>query len=238
MIYVQLINSIARISAGAGVSFRIDYCPAAGSEFLQEVRILSGLEVGLFSEDYIMRLIRLATAALAQIIGLKKAGQYRPALQAIDQAFEEVLGLKADLIRAMDDESLLSALTQQDRLDTDRLLILADLFFEEADILALQGKTTASRSSALRALNFYLDVVLDWGPERISQKYEKIEQLVDTLGEQNLPPDTCFALYFYYVQVNELSAAKRMLEGLKADPDWREDALLEEAELERKLSGM
>jgi hypothetical protein len=195
------------------------------------------LEVGLFSEDYIMRMIRLATAALAQIIGLKKAGQYRPALQAIDQALEEVLGLKAGLIRAMDDESLLSGLTQQDRLDTDRLLILADLFFEEADILAMQGKTDASQASALRALNFYLDVVLDWGPERVSQKFEKIEQLVQKLGEQILPAQTCFALYFYYVQVGELPSAKRMLERLKADPDWREDALLEEAELERKPGG-
>jgi hypothetical protein len=188
----------------------------------------------LFSEDYIMRMIRLATAALVQIIGLKKAGQYQPALQAIDQALEEVLGLKAGLIRAMDDESLLSGLTQQDRLDTDRLLILADLFFEEADILAMQGKADGSQASALRALNFYLDVVLDWGPERVSQKFEKIEQLVQKLGEQILPPQTCFALYFYYVQVGELPSAKRMLEKLKAYPDWREEALSEEAELERK----
>jgi hypothetical protein len=169
-----------------------------------------------------------------QIIGLKKAGQYQPALQAIDQALEEVLGLKAGLIRAMDDESLLSGLTQQDRLDTDRLLILADLFFEEADILAMQGKADGSQASALRALNFYLDVVLDWGPERVSQKFEKIEQLVQKLGEQILPPQTCFALYFYYVQVGELPSAKRMLEKLKAYPDWREEALSEEAELERK----
>ena len=190
----------------------------------------------MFSEDYIMRMIRMATAAMVQIIGLKKGGQYRQALQAIDQALEEVLGLKADLIRAMDDESLLSALTQQDRLDTDRLLLLADLFFEETDILAMQDKPAASQASALRALNFYLDVVLDWGPERISEKYAKIEQLVDSLGENTLPPQTCFALYFYYVQVGELSSARRVLEKLKALPDWREDALSEEAELERKLA--
>jgi hypothetical protein len=190
----------------------------------------------LFSEDYIMRMIRMATAAMVQIIGLKKGGQYRQALQAIDQALEEVLGLKADLIRAMDDESLLSALTQQDHLDTDRLLLLADLFFEETDILAMQDKPAASQASALRALNFYLDVVLDWGPERISEKYAKIEQLVDSLGENTLPPQTCFALYFYYVQVGELSSARRVLEKLKALPDWREDALSEEAELERKLA--
>jgi hypothetical protein len=193
--------------------------------------------VGLFSEDFILRMIRLATAALAQIIGLKKSGQYLQALQAVDQALEEVLGLKADLIRAMDDESLLSALTQQNRLDTDRLIILADLFTEEADILSRQGKPAASQASALRALNFYLDVVLEWGPERVSAKFEKIDELVAILGDPTLPPQTCFALYFYYVQVGELPAARRMLEKLKTDPDWRDDALLEEAELERRLAG-
>jgi hypothetical protein len=191
----------------------------------------------LFSEDFILRMIRLATAALVQIVGLKKAGQYPEARQAIDQALEEVLGLKSDLIRAMDDESLLSALTQQERLDTDRLIILADLFYEEADILSRQGKLTDSRASALRALNFYLDVILDWGRDRIATKYEKIEELVATLGERDLPPQTLFALYFYYDQVGEIAAARRMLESLKSFPDWREDALLEEAELERRLAG-
>jgi hypothetical protein len=193
--------------------------------------------VELFSEDFILRMIRLATAALAQIMGLKKGGQYPEALQAIDQALEEVLGLKADLIRAMDDESLLSALTQQDRLDTDRILILADLFYEEADILSRQGNSTSSQSSALRALNFYLDVVLEWGPERIAKKFVKIEELVATLGEQNLPPQTFYRLYFYYEQVGEISIARRMLEMLKRYPDWQEVALQEEAELDRRLAG-
>lgn len=191
----------------------------------------------MFSEDYILRMIRMATAAMAEIMGLKKGGQYPQAMHAIDQAMEEVLGLKADLIRALDDQSLLSALTQNDRLDTDRLLILADLYYEDADILALQGKPTVAQASTLRALNFYLDVVLDWGPEKVSKKFDKIEELVGKLDEQDLPPQTCFALFFYYDQVGEFPAARRMLEKLKQDPDWRDEALIEEAEFERRLSG-
>lgn len=191
----------------------------------------------MFSEDYILRMIRMATAAMAEIMGLKKGGRYPQAMQAIDQTMEEVLGLKADLIRALDDESLLSALTQNDRLDTDRLLILADLYFEEADILTKQGKPIAAQASALRALNFYLDVVLDWGAERVPKKFDKIEELVEKLGEQDLPPQSCFALFFYYDQVGEFPAARRMLQKLKQDPDWRDEALMEEAEFERRLSG-
>ncbi len=191
----------------------------------------------MFSEDYILRMIRMATAAMVQILRLKKGGQYPQAIQAIDQTLEEVLGLKADLIRAMEDESVLLSLTQHEQLDTDRLLILADLFYEEGDILAKQGKPAASHASSLRALNFYLDVVLDWGADRISEKFGKIEDLVGQLDEQTLPPQTCFALYFYYQQVGDLSAARRMLQRLKEDPDWREEALLEEAEFDRKIAG-
>jgi tetratricopeptide (TPR) repeat protein len=191
----------------------------------------------MFSEDYILRMIRMATAAMAQILRLKKGGQYPQAIQAIDQTLEEVLGLKADLIRALEDESVLSSLTQHEQLDTDRLLILADLFYEEGDILAKQGRPAASQASSLRALNFYLDVILDWGVERISEKFEKIEDLVRQLGEQTMPPQTCFALYFYYQQVGDLSAARRILERLKEYPDWQEEALLEEAEFDRRIAG-
>lgn len=191
----------------------------------------------MFSEDYILRMIRMATAAMAEILQLKKGGQYPQAMQAIDQALEEVLGLKADLIRAMDDESLLSALTQRDSLDTDRLLLIAELFYEEGDILSKQGKLAAGQASSLRSLNFYLDVVLDWGAERVSSRFEKIEELVGRLGEQTLPPQTSFALYFYYEQIGEFSEARRMLEKLKEYPDWREDALQEEAEFERRIAG-
>lgn len=45
------------------------------------------------TEDYILRMISLATAALLRAIGLRKGGQYEQAEQAIDQALEQLLGL-------------------------------------------------------------------------------------------------------------------------------------------------
>ena len=44
----------------------------------------------MLTEDYIMRMINMAIAALLQAIGLRKAGEYNQALQTIDQALEAI----------------------------------------------------------------------------------------------------------------------------------------------------
>jgi hypothetical protein len=87
----------------------------------------------MFSEDYILRMINQAVAFLLKIAGLKKAGDYAEAQQAIDQALELLLGLRADIIKRLDDVSILKALTQQGKLDIHRLALIADLFKEDGD---------------------------------------------------------------------------------------------------------
>ena len=97
----------------------------------------------MLTEDYIIRMINLAIAALLQIVGLKKKGDYQTALDLIDLTFEQLLGLRASMAKNLDDERLYFLLTRQDRLDTQRLAIVADLFQEEGDIYAAQGRVEA-----------------------------------------------------------------------------------------------
>ena len=89
----------------------------------------------MFTEDYLMRIISQAVAALMSAIGLKKAGKYSEALQALDQAYEQLSGLPAAVFKQLDDTNLLAALTVQGQLDIGRLAVLADIFREEADVL-------------------------------------------------------------------------------------------------------
>ena len=110
----------------------------------------------MLTEDYIMRMINQAIAALVAIAGFKKAGQYEQSRQAIDQALEQLIGLRADLVRRLDDHAILQALTRQDNLDVDRLALVAELLKEEGEILAAQGDRAAAQASWLRGLNFLL----------------------------------------------------------------------------------
>ena len=94
----------------------------------------------MLTEDYIMRMINQAMSVLLIALGLKKAGQYSEALQTFDQAIESLLGLDAHLVKQLDDSLLLEKLTFLGKLDIDRLLVLADIYREEAEVFSLQGQ--------------------------------------------------------------------------------------------------
>jgi uncharacterized membrane protein YgaE (UPF0421/DUF939 family) len=161
----------------------------------------------MFTEDYVLRMINVAVAALVKIIGLKKAGDYQEAQQAIDQALEQLFGLRADIIKRLDEESLLKALTQQGRLDIERLELIADLFKEEGDILAAQSRISESRESYLRSLIYHLETGFGETTQHPVELTGEIERLVQNLGAQDLPDDTLWALFCYYERTGAYSKA-------------------------------
>ena len=169
----------------------------------------------MLTEDYLMRMINQAVAALLQAIGLRKAGKHQEAQQVIDQAVETLLGLRADLARRLDDRSLLVSLTRQGELDLPRLELLADLYREEGEVLTTQGREEEAYLSTLRAFNFYLESALS--QEQISTELAgKIAALELKLNSQRLPEDTLFALLSYYEASNDeagAQAVRRRLPG-------------------------
>lgn len=189
----------------------------------------------MFSEDYILRMIQMATAAMARIFGLRTAGRYTEALQAIDQALEQLLGLRAGLIKNLDDSSLLASLTAGEELDTDRLYLVADLIKEEGDVYAARQDARESSLSYLRALNFYLEVALNGGAAELPPPNEKIAALVETLSNQPLPVETLLALFTYYEEAGEYARVEQTLSRLVQKPEIREQALIELSDYYRRL---
>jgi hypothetical protein len=161
----------------------------------------------MFSQDYIIRLISQATAALATILGLRKSGQFQQALGMIDQTLEGLVGLSAGLLKGMDDRSLLSLLSSQGGLDTDRLTLIADLFRAEGDVLVEQNRASESLESYSRALALYLEVALDDQSVPDAELIAKIEALYHQLSDHRLPAETMLQLLEHYTRLLELDAA-------------------------------
>jgi tetratricopeptide (TPR) repeat protein len=191
----------------------------------------------MLTEDYLIRMINLALAALASIIGLKTAGQYYEAFIEIDQTLEQLLGLRADLIRRLDDNSILTALTIQGSLDVDRLWVVAELYQEEGDIYNAQNNPAQGYWSYLRSLNFYLYGVLEGGGKHLSEPVEKIRALVQTLQDYDLPPETHFSLFYFYEQMGEYTKAEATLDRLMNVPGAQEDIRAEMIDFYQRLLG-
>ena len=178
----------------------------------------------MYTQDFIKRMINQLVAALQMIIGLKAAGQYGQALQAINQALEQLLGLKADLVRRLADQTILNSLTQDGRLDTDRLSILADLFKEEGDIYAGLKDPAQSFASYVRALNFYIEVALSPDAEELPRPDDKLLDLFHDLQKYQLPAQTLYGMHEFFDRTGRYLQAASILGQLADDPDLREEA--------------
>ena len=152
----------------------------------------------MLTEDYIMRMINQVLAVFLQAVGLKKAGQFSEALQAFDQAVESLLGLRAGLAEQLEDRQLLALLTFQDKLDVDRLLVLADIYREEGEVYALQGQPEQSQFAAQRGLRLYLEAALVTEANPTLELVQKIEAQRSGLSVSDLPVETRLALLDYF----------------------------------------
>jgi tetratricopeptide (TPR) repeat protein len=157
----------------------------------------------MFTEDYLMRIINQAVAGLMIAIGLKKAGKYSEALQAIQQAIEQLTTLPAYLVDQMNDSSILSMLTAQGQVDVGRLAILGDLYQEQGEILSKLDQPVQGCSAFARALRFLLEVALSEAAIPSTENFGKVEVLVHRLKGSNLPLETLLALSDYYQRLLE-----------------------------------
>jgi hypothetical protein len=187
----------------------------------------------MLSEDYLIRMINLAVAALLQIIGLKKAGDYQTALQVIDMTFELLLGLRASMVKALDDDRLYYLLTRDDQLDTRRLEIVADLFHEEGDVNTGLGRVQEARDDYTRALRYSLEVLFNLPENDLGELKQKIEALVqklnldDEAARASLGADTLWPLAGYYEDSGAFARAEAILLNLAARPEIRAEILPE-----------
>jgi len=152
----------------------------------------------MFTEDYLIRMINLAIAALMSAIGLRKAGKYAEARQAIEQAIQQLTTLSPALIDQMDDASVLSMLTKDGQLDLGRLAVLGDLYEEQGNISFKLGQLTQAGFAYGRALRFTLEVVLTAEGSPSAEYMVKIESMLQKLEPSELPIDTQLALSDYY----------------------------------------
>jgi hypothetical protein len=170
----------------------------------------------MFSEDYVLRIIRQATSVFARIIGLKNTGQYQKALQVIDKTLEQLLGMDAEVIYLLDDESLFVLLTKNDVLDLEELEFIADLFKEKGDIQKQENLTNESVNCYLRSLNYYLIIGINTAPHSANKLSQKIGEILNQLEPSDFEEQTLLNLYGYYENEKEYAKAEIMLEKLAA----------------------
>ena len=177
----------------------------------------------MLSEDYLVRQIMQFVSVIAKIMGLKMGGQYQVALEVIDQSLGELLGISAELVNLLDDESLYKALTINEGIDLERLGMIAELFKEKGDILNLQKQKMESDNCYLRSLNGYLLISSNKDSSQPNELSQKIDELIIKLVNYDLPEKTILDLFCYYENEGKYAKAENILSLLVNHPKVNAD---------------
>jgi hypothetical protein len=179
----------------------------------------------MLTEDYFLRMINQMLAVLTQILYHKKAGQYQEAQILIDQSLEQLLGIRAALLKQMDDASLLQLLTSQGELDPDRLNMITELYQIEADLLAAQNDAKAAAADYQRALTLVLEIALLVNSPRTNNLDTRIDQLYERISTQELPVELSFQLMDYFEGQGNFERIEQLVSELLKRDDVLQEIL-------------
>jgi hypothetical protein len=167
----------------------------------------------MIREDYLIGWIKRFVRFLTEIAGLMKTDQYQAAIQQIDLALRELLGLGADSISSLSDGEILARLTlgETTQLVQEKCFMLAALLRQLGLALVAQNRISESQDCFLRALHVMLGVRLRDEQVSLPEYAPRIEDLVELLKGGNLSPRTRATLMLYYEQTGQFAKAEDTL---------------------------
>ena len=149
----------------------------------------------MIRRDYFIKLVQELSAVLLRIVSLKARQEYAAALYEIDCALEKYLGLKPSEASAENLDHVLTLCGREEGPISERLNLLADVFYEQSEILQRQNDAEKSRHAALLALGLYLEAVHS-GTVSLPM-LQKIDQLVVFVAGAPLPTPVLRRLFGY-----------------------------------------
>lgn len=176
----------------------------------------------MLREDYVMRLATQLGQALARVLGLRRRKAAPAVLAAIDEALDQLLGLRLNTVMDLSEEQLFAFLTLGGLAPEGwpKIAFLVALLQEAGAIHAAEGRPAAGYECYLKSLHLLLEARLRDGAERLPEYTPAVEDLVVQLDAYALPVQTSLVLQRYYEETGAYARAEDVLfEALEAEPE-------------------
>ncbi|MEF3302373.1 DUF6483 family protein [Paenibacillus sp. GYB003] len=173
----------------------------------------------MFRNDYVMRMIEQFGQALGVLLGLKRQLKPQEALELVGETYKRLFGLNPNLLRALSERDLIDLLNRQGEASAEKLLVIAGLMKEEAELHAMLDRPSDSYRLNAKALNLTLmaageQTAADW-----LDVPGQVEELLGRLAGYELPAATKGLLWPYYEAAGRFADAEDVLFELLDDCD-------------------
>jgi hypothetical protein len=165
----------------------------------------------MFRNDYVMRLIEQFGSALGVLLGLKKQLKPQEAMELLGETYKRLFGLNPNLIRALSERDMTDLLNRDGEATAEKMLILAGLMKEEADLCAMLERENEAYRLNLKALNLTLMAAGEQSATEWLDIRGQVGELLSRLGGYELPVGTKELLWTYYDTAGRFADAEDVL---------------------------
>lgn len=175
----------------------------------------------MIERDYIMRMIRMLVQVLARILFLKKGEQYPEALDEIQKASKQILGIELEIFRKLSDIQMIDFLLLDVSLGIPKCYAAGILLKEEAEIFAIQKKESESQETFVKSLSLLTEVAIHNESPIDTDHANAIESVAGKLEGNELPVYIRKKLFHYFEIAGQYGKAAGVLsEILEVEPSF------------------
>lgn len=171
----------------------------------------------MIQKDYIMRIIEQMGKILAKVLLNKEDGKHEEAIKEIDNAFETLIGIDAQLLNTLSHENIaeLFGISKDKSTGSMKCIIAAKLLREKSELFK-DIQAEESIKSLHKALCLYLTGILNIGYTEVDMTsyYDDVKKIEKDL-KGKLSTSEMFLLFEFYKKINEYDKAENYLFYLK-----------------------
>jgi hypothetical protein len=161
------------------------------------------------SKDFIIRTIEQLAAYLWSIIFNKKIKNYEYALETIEEAYNGLLNSTGNTIKKLEFNEIIGSNTKDNILNIDNIEIIANLLFEEADIIEQKdGLNNISQEYYQKTVLLFLKMFEETGKQ---EHKNKIEEIVSKVSNYEITDEVKYSLYKYFEKIGLYGKAEDYL---------------------------
>ncbi|MCZ8519643.1 MULTISPECIES: DUF6483 family protein [Paenibacillus] len=172
----------------------------------------------MYQRDYILRMLEQAGTMVGRVMELARNRRLQEAMELLQQAMKELLGLGSKLVGALSVKDLVALLSKDGELDSAKVLALGELLNAQVGLQKEGGDEAAAKRTALKSLELLLTGrEYDARGEFRSEYDMRIEEALHQTGRNGLHLEALSKIVGYYEDAGKYA--------------WAEDALFYRLEI-------